>query len=436
MRWQDIPGWFQWRSGQEEAARHFPEGSRFVEVGNYLGRSLCSLAEVAAQSGKHFTLIGVDTCRGSGPEGPLGKNYHGAAVAEGAGTFAGTLHRHIIACGHADRVTLIVTDSVTAASCFPDQSIEWVHLDARHDFSHVQADIRAWLPKVKAGGWISGDDYDTEKWPEVVAAVRDQLPEAGPWSVGQWRWTVPQAAQVDEIGALDRSICLCTMAIHAPYRARARQLCADAPGHTWLVLTDEPTDFADLPVRALAHTPTGPMAVDYVRRLGPTGEGRGAAAYHDKRFVLRAALRDFETAMFFDADSRLPERLDLPPFPPGLAVAPLVRRSVTAHLAACGTWRLPAFEGLALELTGRLDVLETAQWCHETCYAVTRDGREGAFFDAWDRAARWMQARGVYSGEGGVMGLAAACAGWTVDHDTLAPMFERVVHEGGGPKDS
>jgi hypothetical protein len=47
-------------------------------------------------------------------------------------------------------------------------------------------------------------------------------------------------------------------------------------------LTDEPDDFAALPVRAIPHAPTGPMAVDYLARLPPTGEGRGAAAYHDK----------------------------------------------------------------------------------------------------------------------------------------------------------
>src|SRR5690349_13868041 len=60
VRWTDIPGWFQWRTGQEEAARHFASGSRFVEVGTYLGRSLCSLADVAAASGKHFSIVGVD----------------------------------------------------------------------------------------------------------------------------------------------------------------------------------------------------------------------------------------------------------------------------------------------------------------------------------------------------------------------------------------
>ena len=183
MNWTEIPGWFPWRSAQEEAAQRFPEGSRFVEVGSYLGRSLCSLGEVVQRSGKRITVIGVDTCRGSGVEGPKQKDYHGAAVAEGGGTFAGMLHRNIIECGFADLISLIVADSVAASAFFPDKSIDWVHLDARHDREHVEADIAAWLPKVKADGWLSGDDYDEIKWPEVVSTVNELLPTADRKSV-------------------------------------------------------------------------------------------------------------------------------------------------------------------------------------------------------------------------------------------------------------
>ena len=190
MTWNDIPGWFQWRSGQEEAVRHFSDGSRIVEVGTYLGRSLCSLADAAQLGGKKFQLIGVDTCRGSGVEGARGKDYHGAAVAEGGGTFAGQLHRNIVACGYADAISLIVADSATSSTFFADRSLDWVHLDARHDYENVKTDIRVWLPKVKTGGWLSGDDYDEIKWAGVVSAVRELLPEARPWSDQQWRWVV------------------------------------------------------------------------------------------------------------------------------------------------------------------------------------------------------------------------------------------------------
>lgn len=226
----------------------------------------------------------------------------------------------------------------------------------------------------------------------------------------------------------------CTLAIHAPYRRRARLLCADAPQVSWVVLTDEPEDFAGLPVRAIRHTPTGPMAVDYLTNLPPTGGGRGAAAYHDKRFALLAALEDSDTALYVDADSRIKAPLRLGRFPPGLAVLPVVRKSIAEHLGESGSWRLPAFNGLARHLTGGEDILRTARWCHEALMALTKDGRESLFFEAWATGAEFLQARGIYTGEGGVIGLAAAYAGWDVDYKSLRKVASAVRHEGGGPK--
>jgi hypothetical protein len=100
------------------------------------------------------------------------------------------LHRNVIGCGLAATVSLIVGDSIEAAGFFADRSIAWVHLDARHDREHLIADIGAWLPKVQRGGWLSGDDYDEVKWPDVVATIRETLPGAEPWSVKQWRLRV------------------------------------------------------------------------------------------------------------------------------------------------------------------------------------------------------------------------------------------------------
>ena len=190
MHWHEIEGWFQWRSAQEEAVHWFSEGSCFVEVGTYLGRSLCSLGEVVQRSGKTFTVIGIDTCRGSGPEGLRHKDYHGESVAHGGGTFAGALHKNVLDCGYGETISLIIADSLTASRLFGDASVDWVHLDARHDYANVKADIQAWQPKVRPGGWLSGDDYDELKWPGVVKAVGDLLPGAKTWSAQQWRWIV------------------------------------------------------------------------------------------------------------------------------------------------------------------------------------------------------------------------------------------------------
>ena len=190
-QWSDIPGWFHWREGQEEAVTVFPEGSTFLEVGSYLGRSLCSLADVVQRSGREYTVMAVDTCRGSGQEGLANDDAHGPAAEYGGGTFAGLLHRNVIACGFVDTVHILISSSPRAADFFADGSLAWVHLDARHDYDSVAADIDAWAPKVMAGGWLSGDDYDDRLWPGVVAAVGDRLPDARGWLTAQWRWLKP-----------------------------------------------------------------------------------------------------------------------------------------------------------------------------------------------------------------------------------------------------
>jgi hypothetical protein len=111
-------------------------------------------------------------------------------VKQGGGTFAGALHKNIVDCGYADKIMLIIADSIAASRLFKNESLEWVHLDARHDYAGLKADVEAWLPKVKRGGWLSGDDYDEIKWSEVVKAINDVLPEAKPWSTRQWRFVV------------------------------------------------------------------------------------------------------------------------------------------------------------------------------------------------------------------------------------------------------
>ena len=176
------------------------------------------------------------------------------------------------------------------------------------------------------------------------------------------------------------------------------------------------------------------LARDYLAHLPPAGEGRGAAAYHDKRFALLAALQDFETAIYVDADSRFVSLPPLGTFPSGLTALPMVRESIGEHLHKWGSWRLPVFIELARHLTGDIHILETAQWCHESCIAVTKDGCESRFFEAWASGADFLQERGVYSGEGGVIGLAAACAGWAVDYNALRKIAASIRHEGGGPK--
>ena len=241
---------------------------------------------------------------------------------------------------------------------------------------------------------------------------------------------------LDRLQRRPNNTCFCTLAIHPPYRRRAKMLLADAPSLPWIVFTDEPTDFLDLPVRAIRYEPVGPMAIDFQTRLPPTGNGRGRPAYHDKRFVLQVVLEEFETAVFIDADSRIKSMPGLPRFRPGIALDKGLRTSIADHLSRWGQMRKPAFEELGLELFGDANVIKSAPWCSECLFAVTKDGNESRFFEAWERGAKFLEGRGIFTGEGGCIGLAAVYAGWALDYRSLTKLVAATEHEGGGPKDS
>ena len=164
------------------------------------------------------------------------------------------------------------------------------------------------------------------------------------------------------------------------------------------------------------------------------GIERGEPAYHDKRFALLAALEEFETAIFVDADTRVGALPRAPVFKAGIAVTKVVNASIAEHLTRYGSHRRPAFEKLAVQLTGDVEMINSARWCSEALFAITRDGNEGKFFETWARGAELLQSEGLFTGEGGVIGLAAVCAGWTVDYETLGKLARKMQHEGGGPK--
>lgn len=193
MKWSDIPGWFDFEPLYLDAVAEFHHGT-FVEVGCYLGRSLCRLADLVSKSGQPVRVVGIDTGRGTGVENGSDNHEHAAHV--GGGTFIGALHRNIIGCGLADIVDLIVSSSRNAARFFPDNSVQFVCLDASHDYESVLDDLQTWYPKIAPGGVIGGDDYGIpgqhNVWPSVEKAVRHffgAAPELVPHDA--WRWRKP-----------------------------------------------------------------------------------------------------------------------------------------------------------------------------------------------------------------------------------------------------
>jgi hypothetical protein len=73
--------------------------------------------------------------------------------------------------------------SIAAADRFKWGELDFVYIDANHEYEHVLEDVRAWAPKVRAGGIVSGHDYagDVEK------AVLEHCRQAGIPVLFVWR---------------------------------------------------------------------------------------------------------------------------------------------------------------------------------------------------------------------------------------------------------
>jgi len=70
-----------------------------------------------------------------------------------------------------NRIKILPFPSVTAAGRVKDASLDFVFIDADHSYECCLEDIKAWHPKVRAGGLICGHDYHQRRFPGVVQAV-------------------------------------------------------------------------------------------------------------------------------------------------------------------------------------------------------------------------------------------------------------------------
>ena len=61
---------------------------------------------------------------------------------------------------YGDRVRMLRSMSVDASKIFNDNSLDFVYIDGNHEYRAVVKDITAWLPKVKKGGILGGDDVE------------------------------------------------------------------------------------------------------------------------------------------------------------------------------------------------------------------------------------------------------------------------------------
>lgn len=168
--YQNIEGWFSYEYIYKHAVTQTRNDALFVEIGSFKGRSSAYMATEIINSGKSIQLYCVDTWAGS-TEHQAGGECEVKEVVEGT-LYETFLNNMKPVEGH---YTPLRMTSLEAVSHFADQSIDFLMIDGEHSFDAVASEIRAYIPKMRPGGLMTGDDC----WGEVARAVVEELSNKG-----------------------------------------------------------------------------------------------------------------------------------------------------------------------------------------------------------------------------------------------------------------
>lgn len=160
--YKNVPGWAAFVELYALMVRNAPMQARFVEVGSWAGRSAAFMGVEILNSGKQIKFDCIDPWYDGGVD--LRDTEHRKLL--GDVPLIEQFKRNVGPVLHL--INPIQKLSVDAAKDFPDGSINYIMIDGDHTYEAVRDDIKAWMPKMRIGAIMSGDDYN---WPGVRKAV-------------------------------------------------------------------------------------------------------------------------------------------------------------------------------------------------------------------------------------------------------------------------
>lgn len=90
-----------------------------------------------------------------------------------------------------NNVIILKGDSVATSFKFIDNSLDFIYIDANHQYEYVKKDIEAWYPKIKEGGYLTGHDYGGY-WKGVKRAVDEFMINTCPNKLFNNRYTIQE----------------------------------------------------------------------------------------------------------------------------------------------------------------------------------------------------------------------------------------------------
>lgn len=162
--WPPDPAWSR---RQAEAIRN----GAIVEIGVWKGASLIPILDICRVNNTRVWAVDI-WLREDGSPPPLPPCHYGHPSWPLSPERFEAFMENLRAAGHADLVTVVRDSSAGAAARFDDGFFDMIYIDACHQYECVKTDILSWLPKLKPGGLIAGDDFN-RRHPGVVRAVEE-----------------------------------------------------------------------------------------------------------------------------------------------------------------------------------------------------------------------------------------------------------------------
>ena len=128
-----------------------------VELGTFLGASAIAMARVAKTWGGVVYCVDTWTGRPKLTKTKLPYKLYFCAA-------------NLVIADVAPWIRLIPATTLQAAAAWTGPPIDLLYVDADHSYEGCLADLMAWTPHVRPGGWLVGDDYNHPTCPGVKRA--------------------------------------------------------------------------------------------------------------------------------------------------------------------------------------------------------------------------------------------------------------------------
>lgn len=156
MQYENIEGWFYPEDVKlyEEMVLLAKDNSIFIEIGCFKGRSTVAMCELIEKYNKQINFFAIDHFKGSY------EHQNDPDIKDLFKIFLENICNYTLG--------IMPYESKKAVQFFQNNTIDFIYIDASHNYGSVKKDLNLWYPKLRESGIIAGHDYG---WQSVKQAV-------------------------------------------------------------------------------------------------------------------------------------------------------------------------------------------------------------------------------------------------------------------------